>query len=39
MRRTQYVGIGLVMGFAFGASALTAQAAPRVATIEVKGML
>jgi hypothetical protein len=38
MRGTQYLGIGLLMLLAFVTSAVTAQAAPRVATIEVRGM-
>ena len=38
MRGIQYLGIGLLMLLVFVASAVTAQAAPRVATIEVKGM-
>lgn len=39
MRRTQYVHLGLVILLAFVASAVTAEAVARVATIEVKGMV
>ncbi len=39
MRRPTYLGAGLLMFVAFVASAVTAQAAPMVATIEVKGMV
>jgi hypothetical protein len=39
MRRTQYFALGLLVLLASVASAVTAQAASRVATIEVKGMV
>ena len=39
MRRTEYFALGLLVLLAFVASALPAQAASRVATIEVKGMV
>jgi len=39
MRRMRYLGLGLLVLLAFVASVVTAQAASRVATIEVKGMV
>lgn len=39
MRRTTSLRLGLVALLVVVASAMTAQAAPRVATIEVKGMV
>jgi hypothetical protein len=39
MRRSRLLGLGLLVVLALVASALTAQAAARVATIEVKGMV
>jgi hypothetical protein len=39
MRQTRYFALGLLVLLAFVASAETAQAASRVATIEVKGMV
>jgi len=39
MRGNQYAGLGVLLLLIFVASATTAQAASRVATIEVKGMV
>ena len=39
MRGTQHAALGLLVLLVFVASAMTAQAASRVATIEVKGMV
>ena len=39
MRGNQYAVLGVLLLLAFVASAMTAQAASRVATIEVKGMV
>ncbi len=39
MRGMQHAALGLLVFLIFVASAMTAQAAPRVATIEVKGMV
>jgi len=39
MRGTQYAGLGVLLLLTCVASAMTAQAASRVATIEVKGMV
>ncbi len=39
MRRNQYAALGVLLVLACVASAVTAQAASRVATIEVKGMV
>ena len=39
MRGTRYVALAVVVLLAFVGSAMTAQAASRVATIEVKGMV
>jgi hypothetical protein len=39
MRGTHYAAIGVIPLLAFGPSAMTAHAASRVATIEVKGMV
>jgi hypothetical protein len=39
MRRTRYFAPGLLVLLAVVASAVTAQAASKVATIEVKGMV
>ena len=39
MRGTRYVALAVVLFLAFAGSAVTAQAASRVATIEVKGMV
>ena len=39
MRGNQYAVLGVLLLLAFVAPAMTAQAASRVATIEVKGMV
>ena len=39
MRANQYAALGVLLLLAFVASVMTAQAASRVATIEVRGMV
>jgi len=39
MRGNPYAGLGVLLLLTFVASAMTAQASSRVATIEVKGMV